>query len=112
MTVDKKIVLGEKIRSLRVQKGMNQKQLASIFQRHQSFISEIEKGKRSVTYEDLIKLAEFFKVSLEYFDYRNSTNSQSSYQKSTEEKSDIARLKERIDNLEKRFEDLSSKLKD
>lgn len=110
MTIDKKIVLGEKIRSLRVQKGMNQKQLANIFQRHQSFISEIEKGKRSVTYEDLIKLAEFFEVSLEYFDYRNNTDFQN--RPVNQEKSDIALLKIRIDNLEKRFENLSSKLKD
>ncbi|BBM85851.1 helix-turn-helix domain-containing protein [Candidatus Uabimicrobium amorphum] len=106
--VDKKAILGEKIRSLRVQQGMNQKQLADVFQRHQSFISEIEKGKRSVTYEDLITLSEYFNVNLEFFDYRNNTTSQNLHKKTNKEKSELALLKERVDNLEKRFDDFSS----
>ena len=56
----------ERIRELREDSDLSQKQLADYLQIHQTTYSSYELGKLSVTAEVLIKLADFYGVSADY----------------------------------------------
>lgn len=55
-----------KLKELREEKQLKQKDLANIINVSPSRISEWENGKKRPVYEDLINVAKFFEVSLDY----------------------------------------------
>lgn len=60
------MTLGNRLQSLRREKGLTQAQLGSFFNLAESTISLYESGKRSPDYDTLKRLASFFDVSLDY----------------------------------------------
>ncbi|MEO2153204.1 MAG: helix-turn-helix transcriptional regulator [Aquificota bacterium] len=59
--------IGEKIRKLRITKGLSQKELASYVGVTYQQIQNYEKGKSKIPVDRLIKIAEALEVSLDYF---------------------------------------------
>lgn len=57
---------GERLRNLRLEKGMTQEELASSFNLHKTRISQYELNKRQADDDMKKKLADFFNVSLDY----------------------------------------------
>lgn len=58
--------LGQKIRELRIEKGLEQKELATILQVHKGTISNWENDKRSPDNEMLSKISTYFDVPVDY----------------------------------------------
>lgn len=58
--------LGERLANLRENLGLTQKELAAKLNVGRSTISDYEKGTTQPSYDVLIKLADFFDVSLDY----------------------------------------------
>lgn len=58
--------MGEKLRSLRIEKNLTQKQVADRIGLAISAVSSYESGNRYPTYDTLIKLARMFHVSTDY----------------------------------------------
>ncbi len=56
--------LGENIKKLRVQKGMNQLELCSILRVDTAYISNIENGKKNPTLKTVEKIAKVLKVDV------------------------------------------------
>jgi transcriptional regulator with XRE-family HTH domain len=59
--------IGEKIRKLRLMKGMSQKELARYVGVTYQQIQNYEKGKSKIPVDRLIEIAKAFEVSLDYF---------------------------------------------
>ena len=57
---------GERIRTLREEAGINQPQLAQILEVQTATINRYENDVREPEYATLIKIADFFKVSVDY----------------------------------------------
>ena len=57
---------GDRLRSLRINKGLNQQSLADIIGVSKSLISCYENGKRKPTIENILALMEIFGVSSDY----------------------------------------------
>ena len=60
------ILFRYRIRSLREERGISQAQLARIAQVNQSSVANWENGKATPRYSVLLKIANYFKVSLDY----------------------------------------------
>jgi len=58
--------LYEKIRNLREDRDMNQKQLAEYLKVHQTTYSDYELGNLNIPISVLIKLADFYGTSIDY----------------------------------------------
>lgn len=58
--------IGDKIRHLREEKKITQKELGNFLGYSESFISYVEKGERSLSAIDLNKLTNFFDVSYDF----------------------------------------------
>ena len=58
--------MGEKLRSLRIEKNLTQKQVADRIGLAISAVSSYESGSRYPTYDTLLKLARMFHVSTDY----------------------------------------------
>lgn len=58
--------MGEKLRTLRIEKNLTQKQVADRIGLAISAVSSYESGSRYPTYDTLIKLARMFHVSTDY----------------------------------------------
>ena len=56
----------EHLRALREDKDLSQKQLADLLQVHQTTYSDYERGNVNIPVPALIKLADFYKTSLDY----------------------------------------------
>ncbi len=56
----------EKLKELRKEKGISLKELGSIIGAAESTMSLYENGKRQPDYETLLKLAEYFGVTVDY----------------------------------------------
>lgn len=57
--------LGEKLSALRESKGILLRQIAAYLEIDTAFISKIERGERRLTREQVIKLANYYKVTEE-----------------------------------------------
>lgn len=57
---------GVRLRELRKERGLTQAELAKLLSIGESTISFYESGKRQPDYETLIRLADFFNVSVDY----------------------------------------------
>jgi transcriptional regulator with XRE-family HTH domain len=58
--------IGQRIKKLREEIGMNQQALADRFGILRPTISQIEKGKRKITAEEIVKLSEILNTSVQY----------------------------------------------
>jgi len=63
---EKKAIIAARIREARIAAGLTQGQVAKMLGLHRPSVSEMEGGNRSVTVEELSKLAEAFDVSLSW----------------------------------------------
>lgn len=70
MTVDEQI--GKKIMNLRKEKGLTQTEFGNMFNISQNAVTKIENGKRVVTYDELLRFADYFEVSTDYLIKENS----------------------------------------
>lgn len=66
MAVHKKYEMGDRIRECRKQKNLSQAELAEVIGVSDNTISNMETGSNNIKLENIEKLAEFFKVSLDY----------------------------------------------
>jgi XRE family transcriptional regulator, regulator of sulfur utilization len=57
--------LGERIRVLRVEKGLSQEQLGERSGLHTNYIGQVERGEKNVTIESLLKIARSLEIPLE-----------------------------------------------
>ena len=62
MADDIKLKLGRKIRETRVKEGYSQEELASRSGLHRTYISDIERGERNVSVENIEKIAKALKT--------------------------------------------------
>jgi transcriptional regulator with XRE-family HTH domain len=51
------VALGARLRTLRVAAGMTQEQLASAGGLHWTYVGQIERGQRNLTYKNIVRLA-------------------------------------------------------
>jgi transcriptional regulator with XRE-family HTH domain len=63
---EERIEIATRIRQARELSGLSQGQVAKRLDMHRPTISELEAGRRRVTAEELNKLAELFRVSVEW----------------------------------------------
>lgn len=63
---EKKSVIAARVREARLAAGLTQGQVAKMLGLHRPSVSEMEAGNRSVTADELTKLAELFDVSLSW----------------------------------------------
>ncbi|MHB8130005.1 MAG: helix-turn-helix domain-containing protein [Mobilitalea sp.] len=66
MTFEMKLAIGERIRECRKQLNLSQEQLAEVIDITPNTISNMETGSYNASVDNIIKLALFFKVSLDY----------------------------------------------
>lgn len=59
------VILSQNIKYLRKQRNMSQEKLSKIVNKDRSLIGHWEGGTREVTLDDLIKISEFFDVSID-----------------------------------------------
>ena len=64
MAEDIKLKLGKKIREVRVKEGYSQEELASRCGLHRTYISDIERGERNVSVENIEKIAKALKTEV------------------------------------------------
>jgi transcriptional regulator with XRE-family HTH domain len=57
------VQLGKRVRALREQRGISQEALADLAEIHRNYISQIEGGKRNLSFFNLVKIARALKVS-------------------------------------------------
>jgi transcriptional regulator with XRE-family HTH domain len=97
-------VLGDKIKSLRDTKGLTQQELADKLKIAQSTIGMIEKNQRPAGRKTLIKLAEFFEVSVDFLlsDQKDGLESDDiKYTLNKKDQKDISKvLEEALEQLE------------
>ena len=62
--LDKKRIIAARIREARAAAGLTQGQVGHFLGLHRPSVSEIEAGNRSVTAEELVRLAELFDVDV------------------------------------------------
>lgn len=55
-----------RIKELRIKKGETQTKVSTILGIDQSYYSKMEKGVHEISVKDLIRIAEYFGVSLDY----------------------------------------------
>lgn len=63
MTTNIKSLFGSTVRTIRVSMGISQEELAFLCGLHRTYISDIERGKRNVSLENIEKIAHALKVS-------------------------------------------------
>ncbi len=66
------VMLGSKIRSLRIKEGMTLEQLATSLNIKRNMLSNYELGKSVISAELLTKIADFFGISLDYLTQRQN----------------------------------------
>lgn len=56
----------KRIKELRINKGESQIKVSTILGIEQSYYSKLELGKHEISVKDLIRIAEYFNVSVDY----------------------------------------------
>jgi transcriptional regulator with XRE-family HTH domain len=57
------VQLGKRVRALREQRGISQEALADLAEIHRNYISQIEGGKRNLSFFNVVKIARALKVT-------------------------------------------------
>ncbi|MED3882814.1 helix-turn-helix transcriptional regulator [Priestia megaterium] len=65
MQEELKVLLGKRIRELRIIKGISQEELASIADIHRTYIGAIERGEKNITVCTASKVAQSLNITLE-----------------------------------------------
>ncbi|NMW17248.1 MULTISPECIES: helix-turn-helix domain-containing protein [Bacillus] len=91
-------MFGQRLKALRLEKGMTQQQLADFLDIEKSNISRFESGKQSPSNDNRVKMAKLFNVSV---DYMLGLSEHKSLDKEKSEKisKDAAALMEKINKL-------------
>ena len=63
--MDKLKTFGEKIRKIRMERGLSQEKLAFLSGLHRTYVGAIERGERNVSFKNIEKIAKTLKVDLE-----------------------------------------------
>lgn len=63
--MDKLKAFGEKIRKIRIERGLSQEKLAFLSGLHRTYVGAIERGERNVSFKNIAKIAKTLKVDLE-----------------------------------------------
>ena len=58
------VVFGKRVRELRLKRKWSQEKLAELASMHTTYLSGIERGKRNVGLENILKLAHAFKMDV------------------------------------------------
>lgn len=58
-------LFGEKVRKLRVERGLSQEKLALLAGLHRTYIGAIERGERNVSLKNIEKIAKTLSVGIE-----------------------------------------------
>lgn len=61
------ILIGNKIKDLRLKKGFSQEKLAELSNLHRTYIGMVERGERSITVKRLKQILESLDLTLEEF---------------------------------------------
>ncbi len=71
------VALGKRIKSIRVEKGMSKQKLANKLGVYSSYVSQLESGDRTPSFDTLIDIINILDVSSDelLFDYLNAKNS-------------------------------------
>lgn len=56
--------LGSRIRELRQQKSLSQEEFAQLAELDRSYIGQIERGERNISFNNLVRIADAFDISL------------------------------------------------
>ena len=67
----------QRLRDLREDKDLKQKQIAEIIKTSQSYYSQYERGARQIPFDRIIELAKYYDVSIDYI--AGLTNKKKSY---------------------------------
>ena len=59
-----KLLLGNKIKKWRIQRKMSQEYLAFEADLHRTYVSDVERGSRNISIQNIEKIAKALKVSL------------------------------------------------
>jgi transcriptional regulator with XRE-family HTH domain len=62
MVDDIKLKLGKRIKEIRIKAGYSQEELAFLSKLHRTYISDIERGGRNVSVENIEKIAKALKI--------------------------------------------------
>ncbi|PFW04155.1 XRE family transcriptional regulator [Bacillus thuringiensis] len=91
-------MFGQRLKALRLEKGMTQQQLADFLDIEKSNISRFESGKQSPSSDNRVKMAKLFNVSV---DYMLGLSEHKSLDKEKSEKisKEAANLMEKINKL-------------
>ena len=65
MSIQKKF--GERVKELRLEKGLSQEKLANIAEIDRTYLPDIEQGNRNVSLAIIEKLSKAFKISIKDF---------------------------------------------
>jgi len=66
------VIFGEKLKELREDRGLRQEDIGALFGFGKSTVSQWESGKSQPEFDIVVKLADFFKVSIDYLMGRNT----------------------------------------
>lgn len=61
-----------RIKEMRINSGITQRQVAELLQCDQSLYSKYERGQREIPLSYLIKLADYYSTTLDYLTYRTN----------------------------------------
>lgn len=62
-SMDYQKILGENVRSLRIERQITQEQLAELCNLHRTYIGAIERGDRNVSLNNIVKVAQALNVT-------------------------------------------------
>lgn len=60
-------MIGERIREIRTENDLSQEKFAKTFNMSQQNLSRYERGEIQIPYSDLVNIAEFFGIPIDYF---------------------------------------------
>jgi len=55
---------GDRLRSIRLRKGISQEKLAEIAGVHRTFVSSVERGERNISLQNIARLAKALEVTM------------------------------------------------
>lgn len=59
-----RLTFAANMRSLRLERGLSQEQLAELANLHRTYIGSVERGERNITVDNIEKIADALKVSV------------------------------------------------
>ena len=62
--MDALILFGNRVRQIRLEKGLSQEKLALLSGLHRAYVGAVERGERNVTFKNIEKLAKALDISM------------------------------------------------